>query len=99
MFRLVLMLCLLVPTLAHAQGDWRDNLVQQHNAQRGGLVALTRDARLDRAAQLHAENMARQKKLSHVLTVAAWVPESVPRACAGSELVKISRGGSERRAT
>jgi uncharacterized protein YkwD len=41
--------------------------VAHHNAQRVGLPALTRDARLDRAAQLHAENMARQGRMSHVL--------------------------------
>ena len=58
-------LCLLAPSLAFAQ--WQDNLVQHHNAQRAGLPALVRDARLDRAAQLHAENMARQQRMSHVL--------------------------------
>jgi uncharacterized protein YkwD len=62
-----LVLCLLAPSLAFAQVDWRDNLVAHHNAQRVGLPALTRDARLDRAAQLHAENMARQGRMSHVL--------------------------------
>ena len=69
MMRLMLsvVLCLLAPSLAFAQVDWRDNLVQRHNAQRAGLPALTRDARLDRAAQLHAENMARQGRMSHVL--------------------------------
>lgn len=58
-------LCLIAPSLAFAQ--WQDNLVQHHNAQRAGLPALQRDARLDRAAQLHAENMARQGRMSHVL--------------------------------
>jgi uncharacterized protein YkwD len=69
MMRLMLsvVLCLLAPSLAFAQVDWRDNLVAHHNAQRAGLPALTRDARLDRAAQLHAENMARQGRMSHVL--------------------------------
>ena len=62
-----LVLCLIAPSLAFAQVDWRDNLVAFHNAQRGGLPALQRDARLDRAAQLHAENMARQQKMAHVL--------------------------------
>ena len=62
-----LVLYLLAPSLAFAQVDWRDNLVQHHNAQRAGLPALQRDARLDRAAQLHAENMARQGRMSHVL--------------------------------
>ena len=60
-----LVLCLLAPSLALAQ--WQDNLVQHHNAQRAGLPPLVRDARLDRAAQLHAENMARQGRMSHVL--------------------------------
>ena len=60
-----LVLCLLAPSLAVAQ--WQDNLVQHHNAQRAGLPALVRDARLDRAAQLHAENMARQQRMAHVL--------------------------------
>ena len=62
-----LVLCLLAPSLAFAQVDWRENLVAFHNAQRAGLPALVRDARLDRAAQLHAENMARQGRMSHVL--------------------------------
>jgi uncharacterized protein YkwD len=62
-----LVLCLLAPSLAFAQVDWRDNLVAHHNAQRAGLPALVRDARLDRAAQLHAENMSRQQKMAHVL--------------------------------
>jgi len=62
-----LVLCLVAPSLAFAQVDWRDNLVAFHNAQRVGLPALQRDARLDRAAQLHAENMARQQKMAHVL--------------------------------
>ena len=60
-------LCLVAPSLAFSQVDWRDNLVAHHNAQRAGLPALVRDARLDRAAQLHAENMARQGRMSHVL--------------------------------
>ena len=64
---LAVVLCLVAPSLAFAQVDWRDNLVQHHNAQRAGLPALTRDARLDRAAQLHAENMARQGRMSHIL--------------------------------
>jgi uncharacterized protein YkwD len=62
---LAVVLCLLAPSLAVAQ--WQDNLVQHHNAQRAGLPALVRDARLDRAAQLHAENMSRQQKMAHVL--------------------------------
>ena len=62
-----LVLCLLAPSLAFAQVDWRENLVAHHNAQRVGLPALQRDARLDRAAQLHAENMARQGRMAHVL--------------------------------
>jgi len=62
-----LVLCLVAPSLAFSQVDWRDNLVQHHNAQRAGLPALTRDARLDRAAQLHAENMSRQGRMAHVL--------------------------------
>ena len=62
-----LVLCLLAPSLAFAQGAWQDNLVAHHNAQRAGLPALQRDARLDRAAQLHAENMARQGRMAHVL--------------------------------
>ena len=62
---IAVVLCLLAPSLAFAQ--WQDNLVAHHNAQRAGLPALTRDARLDRAAQLHAENMARQGRMSHVL--------------------------------
>ena len=64
---LAVVLCLVAPSLAFAQVDWRDNLVQHHNAQRAGLPALQRDARLDRAAQLHAENMARQGRMAHVL--------------------------------
>jgi uncharacterized protein YkwD len=64
---LAVVLCLLAPSLAFAQVDWRDNLVAHHNAQRAGLPALVRDARLDRAAQLHAENMSRQQKMAHVL--------------------------------
>jgi uncharacterized protein YkwD len=64
---LAVLLCLLAPSLAFAQVDWRENLVAFHNAQRTGLPALVRDARLDRAAQLHAENMARQQKMAHVL--------------------------------
>lgn len=64
---LAVVLCLVAPSLAFAQVDWRDNLVAHHNAQRAGLPALVRDARLDRAAQLHAENMARQQKMAHVL--------------------------------
>jgi len=60
-------LCLLAPSLAFAQVDWRENLVAFHNAQRVGLPALVRDARLDRAAQRHAENMARQGRMAHVL--------------------------------
>ena len=69
MMRLMIavVLCLLAPSLAFAQGAWQDNLVAHHNAQRAGLPALVRDARLDRAAQLHAENMARQGRMSHVL--------------------------------
>ena len=69
MMRLIcgLVLCLIAPSLAFAQVDWRDNLVEFHNAQRVGLPALVRDARLDRAAQLHAENMARQGRMAHVL--------------------------------
>ena len=69
MMRLMIavVLCLLAPSLAFAQGAWQDNLVAHHNAQRAGLPALVRDARLDRAAQLHAENMARQQKMVHVL--------------------------------
>jgi uncharacterized protein YkwD len=62
---LSVVLCLLAPSLAVAQ--WQDNLVQHHNAQRAGLPALVRDARLDRAAQLHAQNMARQGRMTHVL--------------------------------
>lgn len=62
---LAVVLCLLAPSMALAQ--WQDNLVAHHNAQRAGLPALQRDARLDRAAQLHAENMARQGRMSHVL--------------------------------
>ena len=62
---LAVVLCLVAPSLAFAQ--WQDNLVQHHNAQRVGLPALVRDARLDRAAQLHAENMARQGRMSHLL--------------------------------
>ncbi len=62
---LAVVLCLLAPSLAFAQ--WQDNLVQHHNAQRVGLPALVRDARLDRAAQLHAQNMARQGRMAHVL--------------------------------
>ena len=64
-FVFAVVLCLVAPSLAIAQ--WQDNLVQHHNAQRVGLPALVRDARLDRAAQLHAENMARQGRMSHVL--------------------------------
>ena len=64
-FVFAVVLCLVAPSLAFAQ--WQDNLVQHHNAQRVGLPALVRDARLDRAAQLHAENMARQGRMSHVL--------------------------------
>jgi len=64
-FVFAVVLCLVAPSLAFAQ--WQDNLVQHHNAQRAGLPALVRDARLDRAAQLHAENMARQQKMAHVL--------------------------------
>jgi uncharacterized protein YkwD len=64
-FVFAVVLCLVAPSLAFAQ--WQDNLVQHHNASRAGLPALTRDARLDRAAQLHAENMARQGRMSHVL--------------------------------
>jgi len=69
MMRLMLavVLCLIAPSLAFAQVDWRDNLVAHHNAQRAGLPALVRDARLDRAAQLHAQNMARQGRMAHVL--------------------------------
>jgi uncharacterized protein YkwD len=69
MMRLILsvVLCVLAPSLAFAQGAWQDNLVAHHNAQRAGLPALVRDARLDRAAQLHAENMARQGRMSHIL--------------------------------
>ena len=69
MMRLMLsvVLCVLAPSLAFAQGAWQDNLVAHHNAQRAGLPALVRDARLDRAAQLHAENMARQGRMSHIL--------------------------------
>jgi len=62
---LAVVLCLVAPSLALAQ--WQDNLVAHHNAQRAGLPALTRDARLDRAAQRHAENMARQGRMAHVL--------------------------------
>lgn len=64
---LAVVLCLVAPSLAFAQVDWRENLVAFHNAQRVGLPALQRDARLDRAAQLHAENMARQGRMAHVL--------------------------------
>ena len=64
-FVFAVVLCLVAPSLAFAQ--WQDNLVQHHNAQRAGLPALVRDARLDRAAQLHAENMARQGRMSHLL--------------------------------
>ena len=64
-FVFAVVLCLVAPSLAFAQ--WQDNLVQHHNAQRVGLPALVRDARLDRAAQLHAENMARQGRMSHLL--------------------------------
>jgi uncharacterized protein YkwD len=69
MMRLMLavVLCLLAPSLAFGQVDWRDNLVQHHNAHRAGLPALARDARLDRAAQLHAQSMARQGRMAHVL--------------------------------
>jgi uncharacterized protein YkwD len=66
-FVFAVVLCLVAPSLAFAQGAWQDNLVAHHNAQRAGLPALQRDARLDRAAQLHAENMARQGRMAHVL--------------------------------
>jgi uncharacterized protein YkwD len=66
-FVFAVVLCLVAPSLAFAQVDWRDNLVAHHNAQRPGLPPLARDARLDRAAQLHAENMARQGRMAHVL--------------------------------
>jgi uncharacterized protein YkwD len=67
MMRILLsvVLCLLAPSLAF--GQWQDNLVAHHNAHRAGLPPLARDARLDRAAQLHAENMARQGRMAHVL--------------------------------
>jgi uncharacterized protein YkwD len=90
-------LCLLVPSLAFAQ--WQDNLVAHHNAQRAGLPALTRDARLDRAAQLHAENMARQGRMSHVLdgrSVGARVcDQGVCRAGVGENVAMGQRSTGE----
>ncbi len=90
-------LCLVAPSLACAQ--WQDNLVQHHNAQRAGLSALQRDARLDRAAQLHAENMARQGRMTHVLdgrSVGARVcDQGVCRAGVGENVAMGQRSTGE----
>jgi uncharacterized protein YkwD len=94
-----LVLCLLAPSLAFAQVDWRDNLVAHHNAQRAGLPPLARDARLDRAAQLHAENMARQKRMAHVLDgrgpVARVCAEGVCRVGVGENVAMGQRTTGE----
>ena len=67
-------LCLLVPTLAGGQSrvvpyDYRVDLLTRHNAlrQANGRAGLVLDERLNRVAQRHAQNMARQGRMDHVL--------------------------------
>jgi uncharacterized protein YkwD len=90
-------LCLVAPSLAF--GQWQDNLVAHHNAHRAGLPPLARDARLDRAAQLHAENMARQKRMAHVLDgrgpVARVCAEGVCRVGVGENVAMGQRTTGE----
>jgi uncharacterized protein YkwD len=90
-------LCLVAPSLAF--GQWQDNLVAHHNAHRAGLPPLARDARLDRAAQLHAENMARQKRMAHVLDgrgpVARLCAEGVCRVGVGENVAMGQRTTGE----
>jgi uncharacterized protein YkwD len=59
----------LIPLAAQELEKARDSIFQQVNVLRvaGSAEAVKRDAKLDAVAQKHAENMARQGMLDHVL--------------------------------